>query len=127
MSFPFQHTLSGSLAAGGAADEETLQLPGDGKFREWRIVSFHFIRSAGTAANMTVRVGQATGFTNGDIDTRLAYASQAVGTAISEVFPQPIPIQADADGRIYLQPGWDAGADNTAGYSIVLERCTGNA
>ena len=102
-------------------EETTLQLPGDGKKRMWLITSFHYVRTAGDATSYVPRIGRTASFTNADIDTVLAYNSTLVGTPISEVFPAGIPIKADANGRVYFQPGFDTGLNNDGNYRIMFE------
>lgn len=116
----YLYRTTGTITNHGAATVTTFQLPKLQSTPVW-ILAFHIVRTGGTAANWAPTVGQTAGYAPGDIDTRIQYASAAVGTAINDTFVQPIPCMTDADGRLYMQVGWDAGADNDAVYELWFE------
>jgi hypothetical protein len=95
-------------AAPGA--EVVVQLPVG--VRHWLIIGFAMVRTAGSAAQMQPRLGEVSAFTAGGLDERVTYDSQGVTIPIRDVFCAPIPVRCDAAGRLYLRPGFNAGADN---------------
>ena len=119
--------ISGTIVnASTGAPHIVLQLPKLSQSPVW-ILSFHIVRTSGTAVNWVPVLGQTSGFTTGDIDTRMLYASAAVTTAINDVFVQPIPCMTDANGRLYFNPVWNAGVnDNNAAYEFWFEYPSGS-
>ena len=116
----YLYKTTGTITNHAAATVTTLQLPRLESTPVW-ILSFHLVRTGGSAGNWAPTVGQTAGYTAGDINTRIQYASAAVGTAINDTYTQPIPCMTDADGRLYMQAAWDAGNDNDAVYEIWFE------
>ena len=105
-------------------EQTTLQLPqkNAGQGDLWLLTSFHYVYTAGgTAASYIARLGQASGWTNGDINERMTYASALVAVATSDVYAAPIPCKTDANGRLYFRPGFNAGADNDGEYEFYFE------
>jgi hypothetical protein len=122
-SLPVLIRITGTHTNVGTSEETTLQL-GDSS-ETWLLQAFHYVRSGGSASNHEFRIGQAASFSNGDINERIAYASTAVGTAINDVYTTPIPIRSDSNGRVYLRPGFDAGADNDGDYELYFQLVRG--
>ena len=117
----YLYRTTGTITNHGTTTSTTIQLPVLKSTPVW-ILAFHAVRTGGTAANWAPSIGQITGYTAGDINTRMEYASAAVGTAINDTFLQPIPCMSDADGRLYLQLGWVGGStDNDAVFEIWFE------
>ena len=117
----YLYRISDTIAGASGGDPHiTLQLPKLSQQPVW-ILSFHIVRSAGASATWIPVLGQTSGFTSGDIDTRMLYTSAAVGTPINDVFVQPIPCMTDANGRLYFNPVWSAGAGNAAAYEFWFE------
>ena len=117
-----------ATAAGGAAQEVTIQLPNyfpAARVQLWNIHAVRFARTAGTAANYTLLIGNAAAFGATSINRIISYGATAVATPINETFTAPIPVQTDANNRLYFRPTWDAGADNTANVVIVFEALDG--
>jgi hypothetical protein len=104
----------------GTAEETTLILAD--KSEVFVLVSFHYVRSGGTAATYTPRLGQAASWTNDDINERMTYASTAVAVATNEVFTSPIPCKTDSNGYLYFRPGFNAGADNDGNFEFVFAK-----
>ena len=120
------YRLSGTHTDVGTSEETTLQLPSPGGGAGiFMLRSFHYVRSGGSASNYAPRLGQAATFTNGDINERMVYASQGVGTAINDVFSSDIPVKTDSNGRLYFRPGFDAGSDNDGAYEFFFEYVRG--
>ncbi len=124
---PIYRRIAGTHTNVGTSEETTLQLPqsgGNARSEVWLLVSFHYVRSGGSAANYTPSVGQAASFTG--INKRLAYSSTAVGTAINDVFSTSIPCLTDTNGRLYFKPGFDAGSDNDGDYEFWFQKAKGS-
>ena len=122
----YLYRTTGTITNHDATAVTTLQLPVLKSTPVW-ILAFHVVRIApGTAANWSPTVGQTAGYTAGDINTRIQYAAAAVGTAINDTYTQPIPCMTDADGRLYMQLGWDAGNDNDAVFELWFEYPSGS-
>ena len=87
--FRIAGTHTGVNGAGhGTPEETTLQFPQDGgafKSSIWLLVSFHYVRTDGTATNYIPAIGQVAGWTAADINERTVYSSTAVGTPINDV------------------------------------------
>lgn len=112
-----------------APEETTLQFPDTGSGSTsseiWLLRSFHYDQTGGSGTTYAPRLGQTSGFTNGDINTRLAYSATAVATATSEVFDPGIPCRTDASGRLYFQPGFDVNTDNDGNYEFYFQKAMG--
>ena len=130
--------LTGTHTNVGTSEETTLQFPaqgGDFKTEIWLLVSVHYVRTGGTAASFELSLGQAASYTKtigtsqtGDINERVAYASQTISSEadINDVFAEPIPCLSDSNGRLYLQPGFNTGADNDAKYEFWFKKARGS-
>ena len=125
---PLYTRISGTHSGVGASEETTLQLPqrttGQGG-AIWILRSFHYVRSDGSAATYTPRLGQAASWTDSDINERMTYSSTAVATAISDVFAASIPCKTDSNGRLYFRPGFNTGSDNDGAYEFYFEHARG--
>jgi len=122
-SLPVLVRVTGTHTNVGTSEETTIQL--DDSAATWLLHAFHYVRSGGSASNYQPRIGQAASFSSGDINERIAYASTAVGTAINDVYTTPIPIRSDANGRVYMKMGFDAGSDNDGDYELYFQLVRG--
>ena len=122
-SLPVLVRVTGTHTNVGTSEETTIQL--DDSAATWLLHAFHYVRSGGSAANYQPRIGQAASLSSGDINERIAYASTAVGTAINDVYTTPIPIRSDANGRVYMKMGFDAGSDNDGDYELYFQLVRG--
>tara|TARA_R110000824_G_scaffold117235_7_gene269110 strand:+ start:209 stop:604 length:396 start_codon:yes stop_codon:yes gene_type:complete len=116
-------------ASVGTSEETTLQLPqsgGDNRREVWLLVSFHYVRTGGTAASYQPRIGQSAAFSASGVEERVAYSSTLVGTKINDVYATPIPCLTDANGRLYFRPGFNAGSDNTGAYEFWFQKARGS-
>ena len=122
---PVLFRVNGTNTSVGSSEETTLQLPSD-KAEVWLLVSFHYVRSGGTASNYAPLLGQSATWSAGGIDERLTYASTAVGTAINDVFATPVPLKCDANGRVYFRPGFvGVSTDNSGAYEFWFQKARG--
>jgi hypothetical protein len=104
-------------------DDGTTQqeIAGLGADSWWYLHAVYFKRTAGSAANYQVRIAEDTGWTLGDIvSERYDSGSTAVGTQLSDQGTGGCGlwrlVQADANGKLYWETGFDAGADNNASF-----------
>ena len=123
--------ISGTHLNVGTSEETSIQFPPQGGNTGpeiWLLVSIHFVRTGGTAANFTFRLGQAVGWTNDDINERVTYATQAISAdpTINDVFASPVPCLTDANGRLYFRPGYDADVDNDSTFEFWFQRAKGS-
>ena len=112
--------ITGTHLNVGTSEETELQL--SDKSEPWLLVSFHYVRSGGSAATYTPRLGQAASFTDGDINERMVFGSTLVADATNDVFSVPIPCWTDSAGKLYFRPGFNTGSDNDGDYEFVFFR-----
>lgn len=117
---PVLHRVRVAIIGAGPATELLVQLPT--VTRHWQVVGLAMVRSSGSAATMAPRVGEVSTWSAGGLDERITYDAQAVTTPIRDVFCSPIPVRADTAGRLYLRPGFSAGADNVATAELWLQQ-----
>ncbi|MBU6287592.1 MAG: hypothetical protein KGS10_05465 [Chloroflexi bacterium] len=104
------HRLRVTASGLDTAAEVTLQLPAT--TRAWCLEATNFIVTSGAATQYAFGLGSVAAYVANSIDQRVAYSASPVATAIREVYCKPIPVWADTDYRVYLRPGFNAGADN---------------
>lgn len=110
--------VSEALTNYGAATRLTVETIGKAC-----LVQLHRVkvkRTSGTAANLTPRIYSASGAASGSVDQQFAGSSTAVAT-LFDVACTGVVFKTDSVGRLYLEPGFDAGADNAADIDLVLE------
>lgn len=117
---PVIHRVRAAHITAGPATELTIQLPLT--TRTWELVRWTYHRTAGSAVTMQPRIGQAAAFVAGSADEVAVVPPQPVGVGVFEGYIGAHPIRADANCRIYLRPGFDAGADNAGLYQIWLRQ-----
>lgn len=115
------------VTGAGTTHSVSVQLPiltKDGTARRETFVlkALRFVRTGGTAANYTLHLSEASAGALSDINVAVQYASDVVANPINEAFLPEVPIRTDSAGRIYLKPGFDAGADNAFSYKILIGR-----
>jgi hypothetical protein len=77
-------------------------------------------RTAGTAATFTPRVFSTSGGTAGTVAQQFVGSSTAVAD-LFDVVCSGVIFDTDTTGKLYLEPGPVAGADNAFSYEVVLE------
>lgn len=89
-------------------------------FMKVGLVRFKMKRVAGTAANFQPYIFSKSGVvTAGDIAQEYAGSSTAVANLFDpQLGDAPVWMQCDADGKLYMMPAPDAGADNTFDYCL---------
>jgi hypothetical protein len=111
-------TVTGTLTSYGAGTRLAIETTGGSSLVQ--VLRIKLQRTAGTAATFTPRVFSTSGGTAGTV------AQQFVGsaTAIADLFDvvcSGVLFDADAGGKLYLEPGPNAGSDNAFSYEVVLE------
>jgi hypothetical protein len=109
--------VKGASAALAAAGEVTLQIATDTVKVVIRRVKIK--HTAGTALNFVPRIGKAAGFVASSIDQEFVGSSTAVADLFDVV--AEAATYTDADGRLYLRPAPDAGANNTFDYEVYYD------
>jgi len=84
------------------------------------IIRVKLKRTAGTAANFTPRLYDASAAAAGSIDQQFA-GSVTVVADLFDVACVGVVFRTDATGQFYLEPGPNAGADNAFDYEIAYE------
>ena len=123
----FNQWIEGSVTGAGTTHSVAITLPiltktGVARRETFVIKAFRFKRTAGTAANYTLHISEASAGALSDIDAVVQYAADVVANPVNEAFLPEIPVRTDSNGRIYLKPGFDAGADNVFSYKILIGR-----
>ena len=103
-----------------AAQESTIQFPQGIKKRVWFLMSQHFNRTGGSAANYQFSIGDVTGFTTATGNELLLADSEAVGTVVHDIHESPIPMWSDSDFKLFFKPGFDAGVDNDGTVELIF-------
>ena len=111
-------TVTGSLTSYSAGTRLGIETTGESSLVQ--VLRIKLKRTAGTAASFTPRVFSTSGGSSGTV------AQQFVGTStvIADLFDvvcTGVVFDTDAVGKLYLEPGPNAGADNAFDYEVVLE------
>ncbi len=111
-------TVTGTLTSYGAGTRLPIETTGGSSLVQ--VLRIKLQRTAGTATTFTPRVFSTSAGTAGSV------AQQFVGsaTAIADLFDvvcSGVIFDTDATGKLYLEPGPNAGADNAFSYEVVLE------
>lgn len=114
---PSVRILTGTVGSLGTTSEIVLTI--DNQLRPVQIKHIMLQRNSGTGANYTPRLGNVTAFTTGTIDEKYLGSATAVAVLTDDVEINSF-CNTDADGKLYLIPGPDAGADNSFTYSVAI-------
>lgn len=115
--FSTPREITSTSTSVGAATETILKI--DTEKRLVKIDRVMVQRNAGTAANYTPAIGNATGFTTGTVNEKYLGAAVAVAVLTDDTNIDGWT-STDDDGCLYLLFKPDAGADNSFTYSIFL-------
>lgn len=115
---PKPREISGTTAASAAATETTLQVASDARLvRITRVMIKH---TAGSAANFTPLIGNASGFTGASTNQKFTGGNTAVAALFDQAGRNDW-CTTDANGRLYLRPAPNTGADNVFSYVITMD------
>jgi hypothetical protein len=111
-------TVTGSVTSYAAGTRLAIETGGEVTLVQ--VLRYKLKRTAGTAASFTPRIFSTSGGSSGTV------AQQFVGssTVIADLFDvvcSGVVFDTDATGKLYLEPGPNAGSDNAFDYEVVLE------
>lgn len=121
MAIPVYNILqvaTGTITGAGATTKATIQIADSTHLV--KVLRVKLKRSAGTAANFVPRLFSSSTGANEDITQEFEGTSTAVAD-LFDVASEGVLCNTDTDGRIYLQPSPDAGADNAFAFRIVYQ------
>ena len=106
----------------GTSESTVLDFGADNAGRLVGLTYFGYKRSGGTAATYQPYFGEVAAGAITDLDSKVAYpAAIAVATVTKDQYDPPVVFKLDASGRLYLHPGFDAGADNDGDYEAQFQ------
>ena len=77
-------------------------------------------RTAGTAASFTPRIFSTSGGSGGTVAQQFVGSSTVIAD-LFDVVASGVLFDTDTVGKLYLEPGPNAGSDNAFDYEVVLE------
>ena len=111
-------TVTGTLTSYGAGTRLAIETTGESSLVQ--LLRYKLQRTAGTAATFTPRVFSTSGGTAGSVAQQFVGSSTAVAD-LFDVACTGVFFDTDAAGKLYVEPGPVAGADNAFSYEVVLE------
>jgi hypothetical protein len=111
-------TVTGTLTSYGAGTRLPIETTGESTLVQ--VLRIKLQRTAGTATTFTPRVFSTSAGTAGSVAQQFVGSSTAVAD-LFDVVCSGVIFDTDAGGKLYLEPGPVAGADNAFSYEVVLE------
>jgi len=111
-------TVTGSLTNYAATTDLTIDTGGG--IATVNVLRVKVKRTAGTAATFTPRLYNLSGAAAGSINMQFEGSSTAVAT-LFDVACAGVVFQTDTSGQFFLEPGPNAGSDNSFTYEISYE------
>ena len=111
-------TVTGTLTSYGAGTRLAIETTGGTSLVQ--VLRIKLERTAGTAATFTPRVFSTSGGTAGTVAQQFVGSSTAVAD-LFDVVCSGVLFDTDGGGKLYLEPGPVAGADNAFSYEVVFE------
>lgn len=111
-------TVTGTLTSYGAGTRLPIETTGASSLVQ--VLRVKLQRTAGTAATFTPRVFSTSAGTAGTVAQQFVGSSTAVAD-LFDVVCSGVIFDTDATGKLYLEPGPNAGADNAFSYEITVE------
>jgi hypothetical protein len=111
-------TVTGTLTSYGAGTRLPIETTGGTSLVQ--VLRVKLQRTAGTAATFTPRVFSTSAGTAGTVAQQFVGSSTAVAD-LFDVVCSGVIFDTDGGGKLYLEPGPNAGADNAFSYEVVLE------
>ena len=111
-------TVTGTLTSYGAGTRLPIETTGASSLVQ--VLRVKLQRTAGTAATFTPRIYSTSGGAAGTVAQQFVGSSTAVAD-LFDVVASGVIFDTDAGGKLYLEPGPNAGADNAFSYEVVLE------
>lgn len=111
-------TVTGTLASYGAGTRLPIETTGESTLVQ--VLRVKLQRTAGTATTFTPLVFSTSAGTAGSVAQQFVGSSTAVAD-LFDVVCEGVIFDTDTTGKLYLEPGPNAGADNAFSYELVLE------
>jgi len=111
-------TVTGTLTSYGAGTRLAIETTGESSLVQ--VLRIKLQRTAGTATTFTPRVFSTSGGTSGTVAQQFLGSSTAVAD-LFDVVCSGVIFDTDGGGKLYLEPGPNAGSDNAFSYEIVVE------
>jgi hypothetical protein len=111
-------TVTGTLTSYGAGTRLPIETTGGTSLVQ--VLRIKLQRTAGTATTFTPRVFSTSGGTSGTVAQQFLGSSTAVAD-LFDVVCSGVIFDTDGGGKLYLEPGPNAGSDNAFSYEIVVE------
>lgn len=111
-------TVTGTLTSYGAGTRLPIETTGASSLVQ--VLRIKIQRTAGTAATFTPRIFSTSGGAAGTVAQQFVGSSTAVAD-LFDVACTGVVFDTDAGGKLYLEPGPVAGADNNFAYEVVFE------
>ena len=111
-------TVTGTLTSYGAGTRLPIETTGASSLVQ--VLRVKLQRTAGTAATFTPRIYSTSGGAAGTVAQQFVGSSTAVADLL-DVAASGVFLDTDGGGKLYLEPGPNAGADNAFSYEITVE------
>jgi len=111
-------TFSGSVTSYSAGTRLALETTNETTLVQ--VLRVKLKRTAGTAASFTPRIYSTAAGAIGTVAQQFAGSSTVVAD-LFDVVASGVLFDTDTVGKLYLEPGPNAGADNAFDYEVVLE------
>lgn len=111
-------TVTGTLTSYAAGTRLAIETTGESSLVQ--VLRIKLQRTAGTAATFTPRVFSTSGGTAGTVAQQFVGSSTAVAD-LFDVVCTGVVFDTDGGGKLYLEPGPNAGADNAFSYEFIFE------
>ena len=111
-------TVTGTLTSYGAGTRLPIETTGASSLVQ--VLRVKLQRTAGTAATFTPRVYSTSGGAAGTVAQQFVGSSTAVAD-LFDVVCSGVIFDTDSGGKLYLEPGPAAGADNAFSYEVIVE------
>jgi hypothetical protein len=111
-------TFTGSVASYSAGTRLALETVNESSLVQ--VLRVKLKRTAGTAASFTPRIFSTAAGSSGTVAQQFVGSSTVIAD-LFDVVASGVLFDTDAAGKLYLEPGPNAGADNAFDYEVVLE------
>jgi hypothetical protein len=111
-------TVTGSVTSYAAGTRLAIETTGTTSLVQ--VLRVKLKRTAGTAASFTPRIYSTSAGAIGTVAQQFAGSSTVIAD-LFDVVASGVLFDTDAAGKLYLEPGPNAGSDNAFDYEVVLE------
>jgi len=110
--------ITGTLTSYGAGTRLAIETTGESTLVQ--VLRIKLQRTAGTATTFTPRVFSTSAGTAGSVAQQFVGSANAIAD-LFDVVCSGVVFDTDTTGKLYLEPGPAAGADNAFSYEITVE------